>query len=233
LTRALFFDVFGTVVDWRSSVSAELQRWGEEHGLERDWAAMADRWRALYQPCMEPIRSGARGYVKLDVLHRENLDQVLTEYGLEKTRESERSQLSRAWHRLTPWADVVPGLTRMKAHHILAPVSNGNIALMVNLARNAGLPWDTILGSEIAQDYKPMGSVYLKSAEALDLAVEDCMMVAAHNDDLRAARSFGLKTAFVMRPQEHGSQQTKDLKAEEDWDYVVEDFIRLAERLGC
>lgn len=233
MARALFFDVFGTVVDWRSSIATALREWGEAKGCERDWIAMAMRWRALYQPSMEPVRAGKRGYVKLDVLHRENLDLVLAEYDLEDTTEAERAELTLAWHRLTPWPDVVPGLGRMKTKYILAPVSNGNIALMVNLARHAGLPWDAILGSEVAQDYKPMGRVYLKSAEALSLAPGDCMMVAAHNDDLAAARSFGLKTAFVPRPQEYGPEQTRDLKAEEDWDHAAGDFVELAEQLGC
>jgi 2-haloacid dehalogenase len=233
MTKALFFDVFGTVVNWRDSIARELRRFGAAQGLERDWFAMADRWRALYQPSMEPVRRGERGYVKLDILHGENLDRVLTEFELEAVGPEDRAYLTTAWHRLVPWADVVPGLNRMKPRFILAPVSNGNISLMVNLARFAALPWDTVLGSEVARDYKPMPAVYLKSAEALSLPPADCMMVAAHNSDLAAARALGLGTAFVARLDEYGPHQTQDFKAEEDWDFIAEDFVELAEKLVC
>ncbi|MCP1337732.1 haloacid dehalogenase type II [Futiania mangrovi] len=233
MVQALFFDVFGTVVDWRTSVARELAQFGARHGIDRDWEAMADHWRGLYQPAMERIRSGSRGYVKLDTLHRENLDSTLDTYGIGEVAEGVRDGLSRAWHRLDPWPDSAPGLTRLRTRYLLAPVSNGNISLMVQLARHGGLPWDTVLGSEIAQDYKPKPAVYLASAAALSLAPQDCMMVAAHNDDLFAARASGLKTGFVARPVEHGAAQTTDLAPESDWDVIADDFLDLAEKLGA
>lgn len=233
MLKALFFDVFGTVVDWRGSIADELRLWGTRKGIDRDWTLIADHWRGLYQPAMEPIREGKRGYVKLDILHRENLDRLLSEYDLEKTEEADRDFLVKAWHRLLPWPDVVAGLNAMSPHYILAPVSNGNISLMVNLARFGSLPWDTILGSEVALNYKPNEAVYRRSAEALDLKTEECLMVAAHNDDLKAARTFGLRTAFVVRPTEHGPNQTTDLEAEADWDLIADDFNDLATQLGC
>jgi 2-haloacid dehalogenase len=219
--RALFFDVFGTCVDWRSSVRRELAR----HGLSE---ALADEWRALYQPQMETVRSGQRGWVDLDVLHREALDRLLARHGLSV---ADPGELTRAWHRLDPWPDTVPGLTRLKARFIVAPCSNGHIALSVDLARHAGLPWDVILGAEIARAYKPQPAAYLASAAALKLPPREITMVAAHNGDLHAAQALGFGTAFVPRPTEHGPGQTTDLAPEGDWDVVARDFLELADRL--
>lgn len=233
MTKALFFDVFGTVVDWRTSVADDLAAFGEESGLERDWVAMAVRWRSMYQPAMEAVRGGARPYAKLDVLHRENLDQLLEEFDLGALGEADRDHLNRAWHRLNPWPDAPQGLARLKTRFIIAPVSNGNTSLMVDLARFASLPWDTVLGADTARNFKPMPVVYQKSAEALDLDPADCMMVAAHNFDLAAAREQGLKTAFILRPTEHGPDQTTDLAPEADWDYTANSFTALADQLGC
>ncbi len=221
MVRALIFDVFGTCVDWRTSVAREVGA-----VLDVDAVAFAEAWRGEYQPAMARIRDGARGYVALDDLHLENLHRVSDRFGVVAP-----DALNVAWERLDPWPDVIAGLTTLKASRIIAPCSNGSIALMTRLARYARLPWDCILGAEIAQDYKPKASVYLASCAALRLAPEDVMMVAAHNDDLVAARAAGLKTAFVARPTEYGPKQSKDLTAEEDWDIIESDFQKLAERL--
>ena len=206
--KALLFDVFGTCVDWRTSVAREAA------ALGLPGEAVADAWRARYQPQLETVRSGEREWVVLDVLHREALDDVLDELGLE-LGESERDELTLAWHRLDPWPDTVEGLTRLKERFIIAPCSNGHIAQSVNLARHAGLPWDAILGAEIARAYKPDPRVYEASVAALGLEPAEVMMVAAHNGDLDAAAACGLQTAFVARPTEHGPGQETDLHAAE------------------
>lgn len=231
--KALTFDVFGTVVDWRTSIARELAALLGRQGLERDWPAVADRWRALYQPAMEEVRSGRRPWLRLDDLHRENLRLVLDEFGLGDRSEAEIDHLNRAWHRLDPWPDVVQGLTKLRPRYILATLSNGNIALMVNMARHAGLPWDAILGAELARAYKPTPEAYLRSADCLGLRPDECLMVAAHNDDLLAARACGLRTAFVVRPMEYGPNQTTDLEARHAFDVVAADFVDLASQLGC
>jgi 2-haloacid dehalogenase len=220
--RALFFDVFGTCVDWRSSVRRELR----ERGLPED---IADEWRGLYQPQMETVRSGQRDWVSLDVLHREALDRILQERGLTV---DDPDELNRAWHRLDPWPDTVPGLERLKRDHIVAPCSNGHIALIVNLAKRAGLPWDVVLGAEIARAYKPDPEAYLRSAAALGLQPREVTMVAAHNGDLQAAQALGLQAAFVPRPTEHGPGQASDLEPEGDYEVVAGDFLELAEALS-
>jgi 2-haloacid dehalogenase len=230
---AITFDVFGTVVDWRGSIIEEGERVWRRRGLDLDWAAFADAWRALYQPAMERVRASERGFVRLDVLHRENLDRILGEFGHGDFPEEERAELSRVWHRLRPWPDAAPGLARLKSRYIIAPLSNGNIALLVNMARRAGLPWDAILGAEVARQYKPHPDAYLRSAAALDLPPERCMLTAAHNDDLVAAGKLGFRRAFVARPLEHGPGQDKDLRAEHEYEIVARDFLDLADRLGC
>jgi 2-haloacid dehalogenase len=219
--HALFFDVVGTCVDWRTSVRRELA----VRGLPEE---LADEWRALYQPQLETVRSGGREWVDLDVLHRDALDQLLARHGLTV---ADPDELTRAWHRLDPWPDTVPGLTRLKERFIVAPCSNGHIALSVHLARHAGLPWDVILGAEIARAYKPRPEAYLASAEALRLAPAEVTMVAAHNGDLEAAQALGFRTAFVPRPVEHGPAQTTDIEPEGDWDVVAAHFLELAERV--
>lgn len=231
--RALVFDVFGTCVDWRSSIAREGDAVGRRLAATGvDWLAFADAWRAQYQPQMETVRSGQRPWTTLDVLHREALDRVLPVFGLGAMSVAVRNDLTRAWHRLDPWPDVVDGLTRLKTRYVIAPNSNGNIALLVNMAKRAGLPWDAILGAEIARAYKPRPEVYLRCAEALGLAPSAVMMVAAHNGDLVAAAACGLQTAFVPRPTEHGPGQTSDLTPEREFDVVATDFIDLANRLG-
>jgi 2-haloacid dehalogenase len=203
--KALFFDVFGTLVDWRTSIAREAKAALEPQGFASlDWLAFADAWRGEYQGAMEEVRSGRIGFCKLDVLHRRNLERVLPRFGAEKLGEAERVKFNQAWHRLDAWPDVPPGLKRLKTRYWLAPLSNGNISLQVDLARRNGFPWDAILGAELAGDYKPKPRVYLAAAEAFDLAPADCMMVAAHISDLKAAGALGLRTAHVARPNERG-----------------------------
>jgi 2-haloacid dehalogenase len=231
--KALVFDVFGTCVDWRTSIARESLEVGRRLGATGvDWLAFADAWRAQYQPQMETVRSGQRPWTTLDVLHREALDRVLPAFELREMSEANRDDLTRAWHRLDPWPDVVEGLIRLKSRYVIAPNSNGNIALLVNMAKRAGLPWDAILGAEIARAYKPRPEVYLRCAEALGLAAAAVMMVAAHNSDLVTAAKCGLQTAFVPRPAEYGPNQTSDLAPEREFDVVATDFIDLANQLG-
>jgi 2-haloacid dehalogenase len=227
--KALIFDVFGTVVDWRNGVASVCAEAFAAREINFSPLEFADLWRAEYQPAMQRIRSGNRGYVRLDVLHRENLDTVLAATALGGSfSEGERNALNHAWEQLPPWPDTVEGLQLLKADQLLAPCSNGSIALMARLARFAGLPWDAILGADIARSYKPDLQVYLASVAALGLSPNEVMMVAAHNDDLFAARECGLMTAFVCRPTEYGPEQTTDLGAESDWDFVAETLPHLA-----
>jgi len=202
--RALFFDVFGTLVDFRTSVAREAERLLGPAGIRIDWPAFADAWRREYQPALEEVRSGRRPYVKLDVLHRENLEKLLPRFGVPKLSEETLADLNLAWHRLDAWPEVPAAMARLKQKYLLAPLSNGNISLMVDLARRNAFPWDAILGADIARDFKRKPRVYLAACEALDLAPERCMLVAAHSDDLSAAAALGLRTAHVARPNEHG-----------------------------
>ncbi|MEP3115177.1 haloacid dehalogenase type II [Nisaea sp.] len=233
MVKALFFDVFGTVVDWRNSIAAEIDFFSDEKGLGLDGQAFALSWRRRYVPAMARIRSGERGFIDLDTLHRENLIEVLDEFGVKGLSDSEVEHLNMAWHRLNPWADSVSGLTRLKSKFILATMSNGNVKLMVDMAKHGGLPWDMILGAEIAQSYKPDPETYLAGCRMLRLAPEECMMVAAHNGDLVAARALGLKTAFIARPTEYGPEQTVDFKAEHDFDVIAESMEGVADKLDC
>jgi 2-haloacid dehalogenase len=231
--RALLFDTFGTVVDWREGIARDAAIFLARHGIKGDPRQFADDWRARYQPAMQAVRSGSRPFVRLDTLHRENLDEVLTAWGLDANGidARERDDLNRAWHRLDPWPDSIPGLTRLRTRYLIAPLSNGNIALLTNMAKRAGLPWDCILGAEVVQAYKPQPECYTRTADVLGLAPAQCMMVAAHNSDLAAARAAGLRTAFVLRRTEHGPAQTTDLAATSDWDLVVDDLVALADAL--
>jgi 2-haloacid dehalogenase len=232
--QALIFDVFGTCVDWRTSVAGEVNALGTAKGVQIDGAAFADEWRRRYQPSMETVRSGKRPWTILDVLHRESLDALLPGFGLAgKLSDAETDQLNRVWHRLSPWPDTVAGLTRLKRNFIIAPHSNGNLGLLVNMAKHAGLPWDAILGAEVVRNYKPVPQSYQDAVKLLGRVPGQVMMVAAHNDDLAAAQAQGLKTAFVPRPTEYGPQQTKDRSATGAWDVVATDFIDLAQRLGA
>lgn len=231
--RALLFDVFGTVVDWRNSLINEGEILNRAYQLEIDWARFADRWRGMYQPAMEEVRNGSRPWAVLDVLHRESLEVLIEEFGLQALGDSERDQLNRAWHRLDPWPDSVAGLRRLKKRYIIVPLSNGNVSLLVNMAKHAGLPWDAILGAEIAGHYKPQAEAYLAAARLLNFEPAQCMMVAAHNDDLEAASALGFRTAFIARPTEYGPGQDKDLAPSTDWDFAVDSITGLADALGC
>ena len=231
--QALLFDVFGTVVDWRASVIAELSRFGAERGLTADWAQFTDDWRSLYQPAMEEVRTGRRAWTILDVLHRESLETLLAKHKIAGLGEADKDHINSVWHRLKPWPDSVEGLTRLKRRYIIGTLSNGNIGLMVRMAKNAGLPWDVILGAETARAYKPLPQAYLASAALLNLVPGQVMLVAAHNNDLAAAAAVGLRTAFVARPTEYGPHQKQDFNAERDWDVVADSFAGLASAMGC
>lgn len=231
--RALIFDVFGTVVDWRGSIIREGEALGARKGVDIDWAAFADGWRSLYQPAMTRIRNGEREFVRLDVLHRENLLEMLDRHGIDGLSEAEIDDFNFAWHRLDPWPDSVPGLTRLKSKYIIATQSNGNIALMVNMAKHGGLPWDAILGAEVVGHYKPVPAAYTNACACLGLEPEQVVMTAAHNNDLKAAAACGLRTAFVPRPGERGPGQKTDLRPEHDFDFVATSFEDLASQLGC
>src|SRR5438552_5542870 len=231
--KALTFDVFGTVVDWRSGLIREGEALGKKRGLNVDWPRFADAWRGLYQPAVDEVRQGRRPWTKLDDLHRERLATLLVQCAIKGLSEPEIDHLNRAWHRLDPWPDSVPGLTRLKRRFVLATLSNGNVALIVNMARHAGLPWDAVLGAEVARHYKPQPPAYLTTAALLGLEPGECLMVAAHNGDLAAAGKLGFHTAFVTRPTEYGPGQTTDLAPSQSWDVVTDSFLDLATRLGC
>jgi 2-haloacid dehalogenase len=229
--KALFFDVFGTLVDWRSSIAREAGAVLEPLGHTADWLAFADAWRDEYQPGMEEVRAGRVAFSKLDALHRRNLDRILPRFGMADLPEEVKSRLNCAWHRLDTWPDVSRGLHQLKRRFLLAPVSNGNISLMVDLARRNGLPWDAILGAEIAGDYKPKPRVYLAAAEAFDLPPGACMMVAAHTNDLTHAAACGLRTAHVARPNERGEGRGEAAPGT-PMDVAVTGLPELADRLG-
>ena len=231
--RALVFDTFGTVVDWRTSVAAEVQAFAARHRLDIDAFKFADAWRAGYPVAMQRVRTGQLPWTKLDGLHRMILDKLLGDLGVSGLPEAEVAELNRAWHRLKPWPDAAPGLTRLKRKYIIAPLSTGNISLMTDLARFGGLPWDCILGAELVRHYKPDPEVYVSAAEFLDLPRAEVMMVAAHLGDLRAAKALGLATAFVTRPLEYGPAGRPDLVADASVDVAAKDFRELAARLGA
>lgn len=233
--KALLFDVFGTVVDWRSGVARDAGPFLQNLALSIDPFEFADAWRQEYSPSMEEIRSGRRPFVRLDVLHRENLLKVMANYGINASSISEEDidELNRAWHRLDPWPDSVEGLLRLKRQFIIAPLSNGNIRLMVDMAKRAALPWDAILGAEVVRAYKPSPQTYIDTVGILGLKPAEVCMVAAHNSDLAAARQCGLRTAFIVRPTEHGPTQQSDLSATQVWDYTAASMNELASKLGC
>ncbi len=231
--KALVFDIFGTVVDWRSSCIAELSAFGVAKGISADWATLTDEWRALYQPSMEAVRSGKRAWTILDVLHRESLEVLLAQHRITGLSDADKDHLTKIWHRLKPWPDVVAGLTRLKARFIIGTLSNGNVGLLARMAKNAGLPWDIVLGAETAQAYKPQPQAYRRTCELLNLLPHEVMLVAAHNGDLAAAAAEGMATGFVARPTEYGPRQKVDFKAEQAWTIVADDFGDLAKQLGC
>jgi 2-haloacid dehalogenase len=231
--RAILFDVFGTVVDWRSSITRQLTAFGVAHRIDADWDAVADDWRGEYQPAMDEVRSGRRDWTILDVLHRESLERVLARHGIQGLTDDELRNLTMGWHRLDPWPDAVPGLTRLATRYRLGTLSNGNTALLTDLARHGGLPFHVILGAETAHAYKPLPEAYLRNVATLGLEPNQVMLVAAHNGDLAAAHGQGLRTAFVGRPTEYGPMQLTDLSPTGAWNLVCDDMSALATALGC
>ena len=230
--KALIFDVFGTVVDWRGSIIAQAAAFGKARGIERDWAAFADTWHSKYRPFMDKVRTGELPWTNLDALHRMALEEVLAEFEIDGLDDAEKAEVNFFWHRLRPWADSVPGLYRLKHGYVIAPMSNGNIALMTNMAKNGGLPWDCILGAEVAKHYKPDPESYLTAVELLGLRPEQVMMTAAHQGDLLSAQKVGLRAGFVPRPMEHGPEVTPDPTPDPSFDVVATDFVDLARQMG-
>jgi 2-haloacid dehalogenase len=231
--KALVFDTFGTIVDWRGSIIEEGTAWGKARGLQVDWAKFAERWRAGYAPAMDKVRKGELPWTKLDDLHRMMLEPLLTEFGINGLTEDEKDHWNRVWHRLKPWPDSVAGLTRLKKKYTIAPLSNGNIGLLTDMAKHAGIPWDAILGAELVRHYKPDREVYLSAADFLGVKTSEVMMVAAHAGDLRAARENGLRTGFIYRPNEHGPGGKADKAKPGDFDVVSTDAVDLAKQLGA
>jgi 2-haloacid dehalogenase len=227
IPKVLAFDVFGTVVDWRSSVIAEGERLGKAKGINLDWAAFADAWRAIYRPYMDKVQNGELPWTKLDDLHRMMLAETLKKFAIHSLGDDEKESLNRTWHRLNPWPDSVPGLQRLKSRFVITTLSNGNISLLTNMAKHAGLPWDCILSAENVRRYKPDPAVYLLAPQLFDLKPEQVMMVAAHEHDLQSARKHGLRTAFVHRPAEES-----EIPPSERYDFVAKDFRDLAQQLG-
>jgi len=232
--KAILFDVFGTVVDWRGSLIRDLGAWGAERRLNVDWTGLTDAWRGAYIPSMQHVRSGELLWTNLDELQRQSLAEIGPRYGLPTDlSDADRDHIVRGWHRLDPWPDSVPGLTRLKRHFVVAPLSNGNVALLVNMAKRAGLPWDMVFATELFRAYKPDPQTYLGAVALLGLAPHEVMMAAAHNFDLHAARALGLRTAFIARPAEYGPHQKIDLSAESDWDVMAGSVEDLATHLGA
>ena len=237
--KALLFDVFGTVVDWRTGIAREVESVAKKNNISLDPFDFADSWRAEYQPAMEEIRKGRRSFTILDILHMENLKKIAPKFNLHNISDEDFKFLVTAWHRLPGWPDSSEGLNALKKKYILATQSNGNIALIVNMAKFSNLNWDVILGAEVTGYYKPEPEAYLKACNALNFKTEECLMVAAHEDDLRAARQQGMKTAYVHRPFEYGKDklfdiaEVNDYKGDRKWDIVSRDLNDLAKQLGC
>ena len=231
--KALTFDVFGTVVDWRSTIIREGRQLGRARGLRVDWAGFADQWRAGYKPGMDRVRRGDLPWMNIDAVHRMILDQLLEEFGIEGLSEVEKDHFNRVWHRLDPWPDAIPGLRRLRRRFVVAALSNGNMALLTNMAKRAGLPWDSILSAELMRHYKPDPAVYRSAADLLGLAPSQVVMVAAHHSDLRGARAIGFRTAFVPRPLEFGPEGAPELEPDPSFDLAADDFCELAVRLGA
>ncbi len=230
--KALVFDVFGTVVDWRGSIIREGRAFGRRKKLKVDWEAFADAWRAGYKPAMARVRSGELPWTKIDALHRLILEDLLERFPLGRLSEEEIDHLNRVWHRLRPWPDARAGLSKLKRRHVIATLSNGNVALLTNMAKHAGLPWDCILSAEVVRHYKPDPETYLGAADLLGVKPGELMMVAAHKDDLHAARACGLKTAYVPRPREYGPAVKADVSPEPAFDIQARDFNDLARQLA-
>jgi 2-haloacid dehalogenase len=231
--RGLTFDVFGTVVDWRSGIAREAEAILAPKGHALDWGAFANAWRKPILQAMVPVRSGERSYVTMDALHREMLDVALAEYGITDLDETEKHRLAMGWRRLDPWPDSIEGMNLLKARHAVVALSNGNIALVLSMAKRAGIPWDTILGADLVQTYKPNAAIYDSASRFLDIAPSQVMMVACHPGDLDAAKSRGLMTAYVDRPLEWGPGTERPLPDAGAYDVIVHNFTELAEVLGA
>jgi 2-haloacid dehalogenase len=233
LPRALAFDTFGTVVDWRTSITGELDAFGKARGIQRDWQVFADNWRKGYLPAMDRVRKGELPWTKIDDLHRMILDDLLREAEITGISDGDLDHLNRAWHRLDPWPDSVSGLTRLKERFLITTLSNGNLSLLTNMAKRAGLPWDCVISAELFHHYKPDPEAYLGTAELLDVAPGELMLVAAHPGDLRAARESGLMTGYVARPLEYGPNQRPHSFDDDEFDFTATDFLDLAAQLGA
>jgi 2-haloacid dehalogenase len=232
--KAILFDVFGTVVDWRGSLIRDFTKWGEQRGLDVDWTGLVDTWRGAYIPSMQRVRRGELPWTNLDELQTQSLAEIGPRFGLPAAlSEADRNYIVSGWHRLDPWPDAVPGLARLKQRFVIAPLSNGNVALLVNVAKRAALPWDMVFATELFRHYKPDPETYLGATSLLGLAPHEVMMAAAHNFDLHAARALGLRTAFFPRPTEYGPYQKIDFAADSDWDIVAGDIEDLATQLGA
>jgi 2-haloacid dehalogenase len=230
--KALSFDVFGTVVDWRGSIIREGQLLSADKGYSLDWGDFADQWRAGYGPAMNRVRTGELPWTKLDELHRMILDELVIKFGLGNLSAGELTRFNNAWHRLSPWPDTLQGLYRLKTKYVITTLSNGNVSLLTNMAKNAGLPWDAILSAELAGHYKPDPRAYLKAAELLSIEPNEILMVATHPSDLRAAAKAGLRTAYVIRPLERGPNRGVNTNPKDDFDIIATDFLDLARQLG-
>jgi 2-haloacid dehalogenase len=230
--KAILFDTFGSVVDWRGSLIADLSAWAAGRGIAGDWAGLVDAWRAAYAPSMDRVRKGELPWTILDDLHRATLERLVAQFGITGLTEADLDHINRGWHRLKPWPDAVPGLARLRTRYIIGPLSNGNVALLVNMAKAAGIPWDMVCSTELFGHYKPDPETYLGAARILGLQPGEVMMAAAHNNDLHAARRCGLRTAFWPRPTEYVPLQVRDFSADSNWDIVAADIEDMAAQLG-
>lgn len=232
LPVVIVFDTFGSVVDWRSSLIADLTAYGRQRGVAADWPALVDAWRASYHPSMDRVRKGELPWTKLDALHRASLDKLVADFGITGLTEADLVHINLGWHRLNPWPDSVAGLARLKTKFVIGPLSNGNVSLLTYMAKHAGLPWDMVFGSDLFRHFKPDPETYLGVAAMMDLEPGQVMLAAAHNNDLANARKCGLMTAFWPRPTEYGPNQVRDFTADQDWDVVATDIEDLARQLG-
>ena len=232
--KALAFDVFGTVVDWRGSIIREGMDLSNKKDIGNiDWGQFADAWRKGYRPAMDSVRSGERPWENIDTLHRRILDSLLEKFNIKGLSETEIDHFNRAWHRLDPWSDAIEGIRRLRRKYVVATLSNGNVALLVNMAKYASLPWDCIISAELFRHYKPDPEVYQGAAQLLSIQTDELVMVAAHKNDLQAARAAGCKTAFIPRPMEYGAEKMPDIEPDPEFDITAKDFILLAEQMGA
>ena len=231
--KAVIFDTYGTVVDWRSSIATEVNTMAKAIGINIfDGDSFADAWRAGYEPKMKEVRDGLRSWTTNDVLHRERLDEIIPLFGLNDLDDNQRIKLNQSWHRLSPWSDSIPGITRLKSKYIVSTFSNGSYRLLINMAKNSGIPWDSILCSDVFHAFKPSKKCYLGAIDLLGGEPETIMLCAAHNYDLSRGRKFGMQTAYVDRPLESGPNKTHDLKAEQNWDIITTSIEGVADQLG-